>query len=131
MTKIEIKKRKTHELRLTKFELLHIRDLMSVLLPPDAKQTLSQAMAFLENRQMVESVLWKKVVVACQAAELPTGDDAPDYIIAPVSSPPIGVFQLAHEPAAEGVPEQGDYDEDDDDRLFKGQNKEEELCLTK
>jgi hypothetical protein len=86
----------------------------------------------LENRQMVESVLWKKVVLACQAADLPIGDEAPDYIVAPTSSPPIGVFQLAHEPLVESDPEQGDYNEDDDDRLFKGQDKEEELChLTK
>lgn len=128
MSKIEIKRRKTFSLRLTKFELLHLRDLMSVLLPPDAKQTLSQAMASLENRQMIEAVLWKKLSEACQSADLPTGDDAPDYIIAPISAPPIGVFQLAHEPAT-SESQSDDYNEDDDDRLFKGMEGDDELCL--
>ena len=41
----EIKKHLTFELSLTKFELLHLRDLMSVLLPPDGGQTLSQSLA--------------------------------------------------------------------------------------
>ena len=125
MSNPEIKKRKTYSLKLTKFEILHIRDLMSILLPPEAKQTLSQAMATLENRQMVESVLWRKIVDACNAAELPVGDDAPDYIVAPVSSPQISVFQLAHDPEISKSIDD-DYNEDDDDRLFKGHDKEEE-----
>lgn len=122
----EIKKKKTYSLRLTKFEILHVRDLMSILLPPDAKQTLSQALAASENRQMVESVLWRKIVDACKDAELPVGDDAPDYIVAPVSSPQIGVFQLAQEPDQAFITSEDEYNEDDDDRLFKGQDKEEE-----
>ena len=130
MSKAKIRKRKTHELRLTKFELLHLRDLMSILLPPDAKQTLSQAMATLENRQMVESVLWRKVSELCSVAGLPTGNEAPDYVVAPISAPPMGVFQLAHDPMQESDITSDDEDEDDDDRLFKGHNKEEELCLT-
>ncbi len=122
--KIEIKKRKTFNLKLTKFEILHIRDLMSILLPPDAKQTLSQAMASLENRQMVESVLWRKISEACKEADLPLGADAPDYIVAPISSPAIGVFQLAHEPVQSS--QDDGYNEDDDDRLFSGSEKEED-----
>jgi hypothetical protein len=96
--KKDVKKRKTYELRLTKFELLHLRDVLSVALPPDAKKTLSQALAELENRLLVESTLWNKLVDACEEADLPVGDEAPDYVIAPNAPPSLSVFQLASEP---------------------------------
>lgn len=98
-----IKKRKTFELRLTKFELLHLRDLFGVLLPPEATQTLSQALATAEGRPMVEMTLWKKIAGLCDVAEVPLGDDAPDFIVAPTSTPPISVFQVASDP--DGEPE--------------------------
>lgn len=97
----EIKKKKTYPLRLTKFELLHLRDLFSVTLPPEGDQTMSQALAALEGRNMVESFLWRKVAAACEEAGLPVGDDAPDYVIAPAAPPPLGVFQLSSEPVEE------------------------------
>jgi hypothetical protein len=106
MSKIQIKKRKTHELRFTKFELLHLRDMLGVVLPPNTNKTLSQHLAELENRVLIESALWNKISSACSEAGLPVGDEAPDYIVAPISSPAMSVFQLASEPA-EDVSEQG------------------------
>lgn len=94
----EIKKRKTYDLRLTKFELLHLRDLFGVVLPVDGKKTLSQALAELESRELIESLLWKKVSEAVEAAGLPVGDEAPDYVVAPVGPPSLSVFQLSSEP---------------------------------
>ena len=124
----QIKKRKTYELRLTKFELLHVRDLLSVALPPDVKKTLSQALAELENRILVETSLWNKVSDLCEVAGLPTGDDAPDYVVAPSSAPPLDVFQLASEP-----PDEGDDDGDEEEggklnfiKSGKGKGKDEE-----
>lgn len=99
MSKIEIKKRKTYDLRLTKFELLHLRDMFSVVLPPDTTKTISQSLADLENRVLIESALWDKISKICAEANLPIGEEAPDYIIAPVSTPAMAVFQLASEPA--------------------------------
>ena len=90
----EIKRHLTFELSLTKFELLHLRDLMSVLLPPEGAQTLSQSLASIEDRLIVESLLWTKVNSLCKRAKLPLGEEAPDYIIATTSSPPMGVFQV-------------------------------------
>lgn len=98
MSKISIKKRKTYDLRLTKFELLHLRDLFGVVLPPEGKKTLSQSLAELENRSMIESMLWNKISTVCEQADLPVGQDAPDYVVAPASPPPMAVFQLANEP---------------------------------
>lgn len=90
----EIKKHLTFELSLTKFELLHLRDLMSVLLPPDGGQTLSQSLASVEDRLLIESLLWTKVSNLCKRAKLPLDEEAPDYIVAPTSPPPMGVFQI-------------------------------------
>jgi hypothetical protein len=113
MSKINVKRRKTYDLRLTKFELLHLRDLFGILLPPDAKQTMSQALAELENRSLVETMLWKKIAIACESADLPMGDDAPDYVAAPASPPPISVFQLSSDPTGkDDMPSDSDNDED-------------------
>lgn len=102
----KLRQRKTATLRLTKFELVHLRDLMSVLTPPTVDTTISQHLAGLENRSIVESVLWRKVSHACEEMAIPMGDDAPDFIVAPASPPPIGVFRLADDPdEEEGVEE--------------------------
>ena len=90
----EIKKHETFDLNLTKFELLHLRDLMSVLLPPDGGQTLSEALASVEERSLIESMLWDKLSKLCKTAKLPVDAEAPDYIVAPVSAPPMGIFQV-------------------------------------
>ena len=90
----EVKKHETFDLNLTRFELLHIRDLMGVLLPPDGTQTLSQALASAEERSLIESMLWEKISKLCKQAKLPLEAEAPDYIVAPVAPPPMGVFQV-------------------------------------
>lgn len=90
----EIKKHATFELTLTKFELLHLRDLMGILLPPDGAETISQSLASMEDRSLIESMLWDKVSKLCTDAKLPMESEAPDYIIAPTAPPPMGVFQV-------------------------------------
>jgi hypothetical protein len=95
----EIKKQSTLSLKLTKFELLHLRDLFNVRLPHELKQTVSQALAQAEDRDMVETTLWHKVSGACREAGLPLDDEAPDYVCAASAPPPVSVFRLAHEPS--------------------------------
>jgi hypothetical protein len=87
----------TFNLKLTKVELLHLRDLFSVALPPDASRTVSEALAAIENRAIAESKAWLKIVELCKLAELPVTDEAPDYIVAPIAPPPMTVFQLQHD----------------------------------
>ena len=91
-------RRQTFTLNLSKFELLHLRDLFNVNLPPDAQKTVSQALAQQQERPMVEAFLWKKVAAACEEAGLPVGDEAPDFIVAPNQAPSMSVFVLAHDP---------------------------------
>lgn len=121
--KPKIHRQKTYDLNLTKYELVHIRDMLSVLLPPDGQETLSQSLAQLEGRKIIESMLWNKVVALCGEAGLPIDSEAPDYIVAPISTPAIGVFHINQElaEAAEDdssgfLPdsEEDDSEEDDD-----------------
>lgn len=91
--------RKTFNLRLTKYELTHIRDLFSVMLPTEMKTTASQHLAKCQNRSLVEARLWQKLAQACIEAELPMGDDAPDFVISVAGPPSLGVFEVAHDPS--------------------------------
>jgi hypothetical protein len=97
----EPRKRKTFTLRLSKFELIHLRDLFSVILATETKQTVSQALAQVEERSLIESRLWQRVVKACKEAGIPLDDDAPDFVVAAAASPPVGVFRLATAPYGE------------------------------
>jgi hypothetical protein len=87
-------KRPTLELKLTQSELVHIRDLFGIMLPPDLKTTLSQALAESEGRSLVETNLWNKIVSACNAAGVPVGDDSPDFVVSSSGPPPLAIFQL-------------------------------------
>lgn len=98
MTK-KLRKRKTIPLRVTRLELVHLRDLFSVLLSNKADKTLSQALAEAEGRSLIEARLWQRLVEVCREANLPMGEDAPDFICAAVlSPPPVGVFRIAQDP---------------------------------
>lgn len=91
---------KTFFLRLTKQELEHVRDMFSILLPLEMKDTVSQRLATLKGRGLIEAKLWQKIVKACSDASLPLDDDAPDFIVMAVSTPPIGVFELSKDEQA-------------------------------
>jgi len=91
----KLKKRKTFKLKLTQLELLHMRDLFSVALPPTLAVTLSQSLATAEERTLVESKLWQKLATACSKANIPTDDDAPDFGIVPVGFAPMSVYRVA------------------------------------
>lgn len=89
------KRRKIFDLRLSKYELLHLRDLFSILLPVSLKETVSQKLALSQERVLVEAMLWQKIAKICEEANIPLGEDAPDFIMSTVSTPEIGVFELA------------------------------------
>jgi hypothetical protein len=92
--------------RFTPVELLHLRDLFGILLPPAATKTLSQALAERTGRSMVEACLWRKLTQACMTAGIPMGDDAPDFVVAPAGVPELTVSQIE----ADGAEGSGDDD---------------------
>ncbi len=85
------KKVKTIRLEVTPQELVHIRDLMSVVLPPDGERTISSCLALITRRQVKEGLLWKKVSAACKRHKIPVGEQAPDYYL-DLCAPVIDVF---------------------------------------
>jgi len=97
--KQEIKKSKTFTVRLSKFELVHLRDLFNIKLPLDLKSTVSEALAEAEDRSLIETNLWLKLARSCKEANVPLDNDAPDFVCAAMSTPPpVGVFRIAQEP---------------------------------
>jgi len=101
----ELKPKKSFSLRLSKQELVHLRDLFSVMLPADMKSTVSQSLASIRDRQLVESKLWNKIISLCNEAEIPLADAAPDFVISMTAQPQLGVFEMISEEdeAAEAV----------------------------
>jgi len=89
--KAEVKE-KEYKLEVTKEELTHLRDLMSVVLSIENEETLSAALSEVENRADSEVSLWDKVATACMKASIDIGDNAPNLTIAPKDFPPLSVF---------------------------------------
>ena len=88
------KKIRSFEVKLTAEEVTHLRDLMSIMLPPDGSTTLSQSLANAEGRPMQESKLWSKIVAVCKLADIPTDNEAPDYAVGIVGAPTLAVYPL-------------------------------------
>ena len=84
---------KLYTLQVTREMLEHLRDLFGVLLPPDGQVSVSQFLAAVTGRQELEHNLFTIVENACIDVGVPTGEGAPDYVVMPISPPPMGVFQ--------------------------------------
>lgn len=87
-------KRKSFELHLTEKELVHLRDLMSILLPPDGKTTVSQELANSQNRLEVEGRLWDKILDCCKKNNVQVEESAPDFVITLNSPVTLSIYQL-------------------------------------
>lgn len=117
-----VKRVKTSALNLTLEELIHLRDLFNVRFPSttNASQTVSQSLAKIEDREVIESRLWDKLTKLLKPSGIPLGDDAPDHVIAMTAPPELGVFPV--EVREDFVEEEGDggewyneYNENDSD----------------
>lgn len=95
MGKVKIKKQKLYKIKLTKFELIHLRDLFNLTLP-HATSTISQVLAQNENRYRTEAKFWHKIVELCLDANVPLGDEAPAYAIKQFATPDFRLVQVQH-----------------------------------
>jgi hypothetical protein len=112
------KKTKLAQVKFSKFELIHLRDLFSLLTPPEMKETISQKLALLQSRPLIEAKLWQKIAKACEECEIPLGDEAPDFVVSLASTPSIGVYELSHDENQERDDSsifESSHDDDDDD----------------
>jgi len=82
-------------LSVTTEELGLLRDLMSILLPPDGEYTVATTLAEMTERSQYEKSLWAKLWKACEAANLPVGENAPDFMVAQTMG--LGIYQVAKE----------------------------------
>lgn len=102
-----------YELKLTLGELVHLRDVFSVVLPNEMNVTISQALAMSEYRQLTETKLWNKIVALCETAEIPMQEHAPDFVVAISGPPPMSIYRL--EPNGNQV--NGESEEESDEEL--------------
>ena len=84
---------KTSLLELSRVELTHLRDLMSILLP-SGDRFVSQALADTENRVYDEQTLWLKVRALCQSDGINVDQSAPDFVVESLAPPMMGVVQV-------------------------------------
>jgi hypothetical protein len=103
-----IKTIKTKNLKLTTLELIHLRDLFSIILP--GGNSVSKLLAEIEQRSIVDDTLWGKVESLCQESNLPIGHSAPDYVIGLLQTPTLGIIPINL----------------DDEIILKSENVEEE-----
>jgi hypothetical protein len=90
----DLGKTSTFKVNFTRFELVHLRDLFNVKIPPEMMSSVSESLAEATNRPLLEKKLWQKLVVAFEEAQIPLDDEAPDYTLLPTSAPELRVFQL-------------------------------------
>lgn len=113
---------KTWELRLTRTELEHMRDLFSIRLPVDMQTTVSQSLSVATGKPTIEAILWQQITKACAAADVPLDRDAPDFVVGLLAAPPMSVFQVAAEALQEQAPSttlNKVFPDDDDDEEKK------------
>ena len=96
-----LKPKKIFTLRLSKQEIIHLRDLFGIMLPPDMKTTVSQAIASSQGRHMAESKLWNKIAGLCEESNIPMGDEAPDFVVTISAPPRLGVFEMMSDGAGD------------------------------
>jgi hypothetical protein len=88
------KSTKVYTLELTRKEITHLRNLFGVKFPQQETPSLSQQLAETTKLTHTESELWAKLVNVASEAKVRLGDRAPDFVIASVDQPVLGVYQL-------------------------------------
>lgn len=115
-----------YDLRITKSELIHVRDLLSVKVPNDEDMTISEMIAKSEIREEADIQLWKKIVKLCKEANVAVEDEAPDYTIGITSTPKMYVFRVQNEDELYEEEHDENPKEDNVERILLNEQVEEE-----
>lgn len=105
-TQVEQRTKQLFDLRLTIYELIHIRDLFGIKMPSTLESTISQMLAQYENRSYIEANLWTKISTLCDSANIALGDESPDFTIAIAAPPELKVVEIAPDPNYGGIKEE-------------------------
>lgn len=85
----------TYSLSLTKDELTHVRNIMSVVLPPTGEVRLGESLAEACDMDVdVDTSLWDKVWSLCEEVGIEVGEAAPDFVVAHADAT-LKVYQVA------------------------------------
>ncbi len=112
-------KKSSTNLGLSNLELEFLRDVFSVRLPVNM-QSVSQSLAASTGRQTLEALLWAKLSDACSQAGIALNNEAPDFVVTILESPPLGVFQVP----TDEEQSQGQNSEETHRQVFPDNNEE-------
>lgn len=84
-------------LSLTKNELAHIRNMMSIVLPPTGEVRLSESLEAASRHRGVDKSLWRKVCKSCEEAGVEVGESAPDFVVGPSEPMSLTVYAIEEE----------------------------------
>lgn len=93
--------KKTTVLSLSRDELVLLRDLMSIRLPPTFEDTISSVIATKQNKSLQETTLWEKIVEACSVLNIGVGELAPDFAIVLAGLPALDIVEIASQQDSE------------------------------
>ena len=94
---MSIKREKLFVLKLDLQQLTHLRDLLSITLPPRYVRRISTDLALTEKREEAEDALWKEVYSLCEDAGLALNDAAPDFSLEIAHTPRLEIARLESE----------------------------------
>lgn len=90
-------KNKDINLSLTKDELIFLRDLFSICLPPKLEKTVSQSLSEIDDRSKLEEAFWKKITSSCEEYGIAIEKMAPDFVLTQTAVPELAVFPIKFE----------------------------------
>jgi len=85
---------KSITLKLTSNELVHVRDLFSILMPQNYVLTLSESLATQNDTEKLENKLWTKIYNLCKCNNISTDKDADDFAVMIANQPQLEIQRI-------------------------------------
>jgi len=85
---------KSITLKLTSNELVHVRDLFSILMPQNYVLTLSESLATQNDTEKLENKLWTKIYNLCKCNNISIDKDADDFAVMIANQPQLEIQRI-------------------------------------